>query len=117
MFLFEYLAPVIEFVGWITIPLALLLGALDITSLLTLLALAFGIGLLNSLVALLLDETYGYFNSPADTARLIVMVLIENFGMRQLTVAWRVRALLGGKTTKTWGNMERKGVANLGIGT
>ena len=117
MFLFEYLAPVIEFVGWITIPLAFLLGALDITALLTLLALAFGVGLLNSLVALLLDETYGYFNSPADTARLIVMVLIENFGMRQLTVAWRVRALLGGKATKTWGNMERKGVANLGVGT
>ncbi len=116
MFLFEYLAPIIEFVGWITIPLALLLGTLNVTSLLTLLALAFGVGLLNSLVALLLDESYGYFNSPADTARLIVMVLIENFGMRQLTVAWRVRAILGGEATRVWGNMERKGVANLGVG-
>ncbi|HEU4916452.1 MAG TPA: glycosyltransferase family 2 protein [Acidimicrobiia bacterium] len=117
MFLFEYLAPIIEFVGWITIPLALLLGTLNVTALLTLLALAFGVGLLNSLVALLLDESYGYFNSPADTARLIVMVLIENFGMRQLTVAWRVRAILGGKGTRVWGNMERKGVANLGVGS
>ncbi|MGH8872530.1 MAG: glycosyltransferase family 2 protein [Acidimicrobiia bacterium] len=116
MFLFEYLAPIIEFVGWITIPTALLLGALNTTSLLMLLALALGVGLLNSLVALLLDESYGYFNSKADTARLIVMVLIENFGMRQLTVAWRIRAIIGGKATRAWGNMERKGVANLGVG-
>jgi hypothetical protein len=114
MFLFEYLAPMIEVVGWITIPVALLLGALNVSSLVILIALAFGVGLLNSMVALLLDESYGYFNSKADTARLIVMVLIENFGMRQITVVWRIRAIIGGKATRAWGNMERKGVANLG---
>jgi cellulose synthase/poly-beta-1,6-N-acetylglucosamine synthase-like glycosyltransferase len=116
MFLFEYLAPVVELIGWVTIPLAFLLGALNTTSLVLLLAVAFGVGLLNSLIALLLDESYGYFNSPADTARLIVMALIENFGMRQVTVAWRIRALFGGKRNHVWGNMERKGVANLGVG-
>jgi cellulose synthase/poly-beta-1,6-N-acetylglucosamine synthase-like glycosyltransferase len=115
MFLFEFLAPIIEIVGWITIPTALALGALNTTTLFVLLALAFGFGLFNSLVALLLDESYGHFNSKADTARLIVMALIENFGMRQITVAWRIRALIGGKITRAWGNMERKGVANLGL--
>ena len=115
MFLFEYLAPMIEFVGWVTIPVAFALGALNPVSLVMLLALAFGVGLLNSLVALLLDESYGYFNSPSDTARLIVMALIENFGLRQITVAWRIRAIFGGKSTRAWGNMERKGVANLGV--
>jgi len=115
MFLFEFLAPIVEVVGWVTIPSALLLGALNMTTLFVLLALAFGIGLLNSLVALLLDESYGHFNSKADTTRLIVMALIENFGMRQLTVVWRIRALMGGKATRAWGNMERKGVANLGL--
>jgi cellulose synthase/poly-beta-1,6-N-acetylglucosamine synthase-like glycosyltransferase len=115
MFLFEYVAPIVEFAGWITIPVALLLGALNTTSLVTLLLLAFGVGLLNSLVALALDESYGYFTSPVDTARLIVIALIENFGMRQITVAWRIRAFLGGRSTRAWGNMERKGVANLGV--
>jgi hypothetical protein len=43
------------------------------------------------------------------------MVLIENFGLRQITVAWRIRALVGGRGTQGWGNMERKGVANLGV--
>ena len=41
------------------------------------------------------------------------MALIENLGMRQITVVWRIRAIFGGKGTHVWGNMERKGVANL----
>lgn len=112
-FLFEYLAPIVEFIGWIVVPVAFLLGALDTTSLVLLLVFAFGIGLLNSLLALLLDEIYGYFNTAADTYRLVVMALIENLGLRQMTVLWRIRALIGGEGTRSWGNMERKGVANL----
>ena len=114
MFLFEYLAPIIELAGWFIIPLALYYGALNTATLGVMLLIAFGMGLMNSLVGLLLDETYGYFNSPKDTSRLVVMALVENFGFRQLTLVWRIRALFGGKKTKKWGNMERRGVANLG---
>jgi len=115
-FLFEYLAPIIEFIGWFVIPIAWLTGALNGSSLLWMLGIAFGMGLMNSLVALLLDESYGYFNSPTDTSRLVVMAVIENFGLRQVTVLWRIRALIGGKETRSWGNMERRGVANLAKG-
>ena len=111
--LFEYLAPIIEFIGWVVVPTAWLAGALNGSSLLWMLGVAFGMGLMNSLVALLLDESYGYFNSPKDTSRLVVMAVIENFGLRQMTVLWRIRALIGGKETRSWGNMERRGVANL----
>ena len=113
MFLFEYLAPVIEFIGWIVVPTAYLLGALNAISLVAMLALAFGMGLLNSFLALMLDEAYGYFNRPRDAFRLIVMALIENLGLRQMTVVWRIRALIGGESTRSWGNMERRGVAQL----
>lgn len=111
--LFEYLAPIIEFIGWFVVPAAWLLGALNTTALAWLLLIALGMGLLNSLIALLLDESFGYFNSPTDTSRLIAIAAIENFGLRQLTVLWRIRALLGGRETRTWGNMERRGVTNL----
>ncbi|HEX6219806.1 MAG TPA: glycosyltransferase [Acidimicrobiia bacterium] len=111
--LFEYLAPIIELIGWFVVPIAWLIGALGTTSLAWMLVLAFGAGLANSLTALLLDESYGYFNSPADTSRLVAMAFIENLGPRQMTVAWRIRALFGGRATRTWGNMERRGVANL----
>jgi hypothetical protein len=112
-FLFEYIAPIIEFVGWFVVPIAWLLGVLNTTTLIWMFLIAFGMGLMNSFIALLLDESYGFFNSPADTSRLIVMAVIENFGLRQLTVLWRMRAIVGGKGTRTWGNMERRGVANL----
>ncbi len=111
--LFEYLAPIIEFLGWIVVPTAWALGALNTTALGWMLLVAIGMGLMNSLVALLLDESYGYFNSAADTSRLIAVAVIENFGLRQMTVLWRMRAMVGGKGTKAWGNMERRGVANL----
>lgn len=107
---FEFLAPIIEFAGWFLIPTAWALGFIDPTAFGWLILLAVGMGLLNSLIALLLDESYGYFDSPADTSRLLVMALIENFGLRQMTVWWRIRALLGGASVKSWGNMERRGV-------
>jgi hypothetical protein len=113
MVLFEYLAPIIEAAGWVIIPVALVTGALDLISFWWLLLLAFGVGLLNSLIALLLDESYGYFNSPTDTSRLLVMALVENLGFRQMTVVWRIRALFGGSSVHSWGDMERRGVAGL----
>ncbi len=107
--LFEFIAPIIEFAGWFIIPLAWFLGVLNVEAFVWLLLLAFGMGLLNTLNALLLDESYGYFDTKTDTARLLVMALIENFGFRQLTVWWRIRAMLGGAAVKSWGNMERRG--------
>lgn len=112
-FLFEYLAPIVEFTGWFVVPAAWLLGVLNTSTLLWILLVALGMGLLNSIIGLLLDESFGYFNSRADTSRLLSMAIVENFGLRQLTVLWRMKAMLGSKGTWTWGNMERKGVANL----
>jgi cellulose synthase/poly-beta-1,6-N-acetylglucosamine synthase-like glycosyltransferase len=115
-FLFEFLAPIIEFTGWIAVAVGLALGAFRIEALVLMILLAFGAGLLNSMTALLLDEPYGFYNSPRDTARLVIMVFVENLGPRQLTVLWRIRAMLGGRKVKGWGNMERRGVTNLSAG-
>ncbi|REK21236.1 MAG: glycosyltransferase family 2 protein [Actinobacteria bacterium] len=113
MVLFEYFAPIIEFAGWFIIPLSIYFGVLNIPLMVVFIALAYGVGVINSLTAILVDESFGYYETPADVFRIVVMALIENFGFRQLTVVWRIRALFGGKKTKTWGNMERRGVANL----
>ncbi len=68
MVVFEYLAPIVEFLGWFIVPVAVLTGGLNAEIMIWLLLVAFGMGLLNSLIALLLDEWYGYFNSPVDTS-------------------------------------------------
>lgn len=115
MVLFEYVAPIVEFLGWLIIPVAFALGALNTSVFLSLVALAFGVGLINSFLALLLDESYGYFNKPADASRLLLMALIENLGFRQMTVIWRMQAFFGRGSPAPWGNMERRGVSNLGL--
>ena len=111
--LFEYLAPIVEFVGYLIVPLALYLGAVKISTVLTLYLIALFLGAVTSLLGLLLDERYGYFNDPMETLKLLGLVFIENVGLRQITVWWRIRAMMGGKATKVWGNMERRGVTQL----
>lgn len=113
MVLFEYLAPIVEFLGYLVLPVAIATGAVSPVTAVTLFLVAVFAGAINSLLALLLDERFGYFNDPRQTLKLLAVVFVENLGIRQLTVWWRVRAMLGGKVTRVWGDMERRGVAKL----
>lgn len=112
--LFEFLAPVIEAIGYLVVPLGLLLGVLSLQAIALVVAVAYGVGLLNTFIAILLDEPYGYSNGGSDTVRLISAAMVENLGFHQMTVVWRIRALVGGRAGRVWGNMERRGVARLG---
>lgn len=114
MFFFEFLAPIIEFLGYIVVPLAFIFGGISPYPALMLLLIAFLAGAFTSLIALFLDERFGYFNEPLEALTLLALVFVENLGLRQQTVWWRIRALFGGSTTKVWGDMQRKGVSNLG---
>jgi cellulose synthase/poly-beta-1,6-N-acetylglucosamine synthase-like glycosyltransferase len=114
MFLFEFLAPIIEFLGYLVVPVSLLFGGINPYPALLLLVIAFLAGAFTSLLALFLDERFGYFNKPLEALTLLSLVFLENMGLRQQTVWWRIRAIFGGITTKQWGDMQRKGVANLG---
>src|SRR5690606_16340803 len=113
MVLFEFLAPVVEFLGWVAIPLAVIFGAVSISNVRLLFVLALLLGAITSLAALLLDERYGYFNDPKETLSLLTLVFVENVGLRQVTVWWRIRAMLGGAETRVWGDMERRGATAL----
>jgi hypothetical protein len=114
MFLFEFLAPIIEFLGYLVVPVSLLFGGVTPYPALLLLVIAFLASAFTSLLALFLDERFGYFNKPLEALTLLSLVFLENMGLRQQTVWWRIRAIFGGITTKQWGDMQRKGVANLG---
>lgn len=113
MVLIEFLAPLVEFLGWFIVPLAVVTGALPITTVGAFFVMAVLAGTITSLVALLLDERFGYFNDPRETLKLLTIVFIENLGVRQLTVWWRIRAMFGRRETRTWGDMERRGVTSL----
>lgn len=110
---FEYLAPIIEFSGYLLVPIALATGAISPLLAGVAFLMALFLGAVSSLTALLLDERFGYFNDPLETLKLLGLVFVENLGLRQMTVWWRIRAMMGGRSTRVWGNMERRGVTRL----
>jgi cellulose synthase/poly-beta-1,6-N-acetylglucosamine synthase-like glycosyltransferase len=111
---FEFLAPIMEAVGWVVIPTSMVVGALRYGVAVPLMIIALGIGAANSLIGLMLDEHFGYYEGARDTWRLLRYSLLEQLGPRQRTVWWRVRAMFWNPRHKTWGDMKRTGVANLG---
>jgi len=108
----ELLAPVVEATGYLTLPLAWRLGALDPRVALLLLALAIVYGLVLSLGALAIEE-YRHHRYPTwrDLLRLCAYGVAENVGYHQLTVLWRLEGLLDLlRHSPTWGTMERRGL-------
>ena len=112
-FLFEYVAPIVEVLGWVVLPIALATGRLDFGFALGLFAIALMLGAIKSLIGLFMDESYGYFTSPLDAMRLVVLTFVENLGLRQQTVIWRIRSIFMRNSPPEWGDMKRKGVANV----
>jgi cellulose synthase/poly-beta-1,6-N-acetylglucosamine synthase-like glycosyltransferase len=94
----------VEFGGYILIPLAFILGLTDLNLFLLFILLSMVYGALLSVGGVLLEElTYRRYPKMGDLLRLLLFALMENFGYRQLTVFYRVEGFfqyLGGK--KKW---------------
>ncbi len=111
---FEFIAPVLEFTGWILIPISLFTGFLDPGVAVPLILIAILLGTANSMASLFLDDRFGYYSDGRSTLRLLTYTLGEHLGFRQRSVWWRVRALFWNPKKKVWGDMQRTGVGNLG---
>ncbi len=109
----ELIGPLIEISGYLFVTIAFFLNLINLPFFLLFLTLAVLLGTVLSVASVVLDEiAYRRFPRLSQVLTLIVFGLIENFGYRQLTVWWRVRAFLDyWRGTKSWGAMERKGFA------
>jgi cellulose synthase/poly-beta-1,6-N-acetylglucosamine synthase-like glycosyltransferase len=109
---FEMLSPLIEFSGYILLPVLLLLGYVDLSYAAAFMVLSILYSILVSILAVLLEDiAFRRYPRPRDLAFLVSAAVLENLGYRQLTVWWRVRAFwefLRGDLS--WGAMERRGV-------
>jgi cellulose synthase/poly-beta-1,6-N-acetylglucosamine synthase-like glycosyltransferase len=109
--LVELLGPVIEFFGYVAMVLLIFLGELNshIAILFFIIALLYGV--MYSVAAILLEElSFKRYPKARDLAVLLSCGVLENFGYRQITAWWRVKAFwdyFRGK--KQWGAMQRKG--------
>jgi cellulose synthase/poly-beta-1,6-N-acetylglucosamine synthase-like glycosyltransferase len=128
--LFEALAPVIESLGYLLVPLSLLAGLLDPLAMMSFLALAMAFNLFLScgsvLVAIsrvrlrgrLRDEALFDYRGPRAILSLVFAGLLSNLGYRQYLLFWQLKGLkdwLRGR--KSWDKFARKGFETARTGT
>lgn len=110
-FIFEALGPMIEIQGYIMVVLAAMMGILDQRIAILLFMTTILLGVMTSLMSLLIAEKDSNYFKGADTARLILYAVLENFGPRQLISFWRIvgqiKVITGGQG---WGTIKRKGI-------
>jgi len=112
---FEFLGPVIELTGYISVPIFASLGLLSTTFLIAFLAVSVLLGALLSIAALALEEfSFRRHERGRDAAVLIAYALVENLGFRQLQNVWRLRAYYDlARGRKAWGAHQRKGFTRI----
>jgi cellulose synthase/poly-beta-1,6-N-acetylglucosamine synthase-like glycosyltransferase len=109
----ELLAPVVEALALIGLAVGLPLGAVDGSFALLFFLVAYGLGVVLSMVTLLLDEVSNQREVPMrDRLLMMSWAVLESFGYRQLTTLWRLRGLVKYlRGNKEWGVMTRVGLA------
>jgi cellulose synthase/poly-beta-1,6-N-acetylglucosamine synthase-like glycosyltransferase len=107
----ELLAPIVELLGLASMVVGLALGAINIPFAILFLAVAYGFGLLLTVLTVALDEwTYRAYGGLGDRLLLVAFSLLEGAGYRQLTAIWRVRGLWKfARGHSEWGVMTREG--------
>jgi cellulose synthase/poly-beta-1,6-N-acetylglucosamine synthase-like glycosyltransferase len=108
---FEFVGPVIEVLGPVTVLGWFLLGQLSLAFAITFFMVSLLLGIFLSLSALVLGEA-GFRKRvrAGDVRRLLAYCVAENFGYRQLSACWRVVGLVDlARRKKDWGAHGRRG--------
>ncbi|UCH81005.1 MAG: hypothetical protein JSW20_14920, partial [Nitrospiraceae bacterium] len=122
-FIFELLGAPIELLGYITLPVLFYLDNLNYTYLFLFTVVAVVYGIFLSVMSVVMSawphrtsetdvtgKALIYFKSSREILVLGIAGLLENLGYRQLTVWWRIKAVIDFfKGKKGWDKFERKG--------
>lgn len=115
--MFEWLGPLVELGGYIFMAVAWVLGAISLQALFAFLFVAIGLGILLSVSGLLLEEmSFHLYPKRRHLLILLGVVVLENFGYRQVNSWWRLVGLWRWARNKEnqWGVMTRKATWNQG---
>ncbi len=113
-FFFEFLAPLIEFVGFIFFLVFAFLGLIDWPFFLLLLAFILTFGFLYSVFAILMEiTTFNQYKKRSDIFKLIITAFIEPILFHPFVVWSAVRGNIDFlQRKKSWGEMTRQGFSN-----
>jgi cellulose synthase/poly-beta-1,6-N-acetylglucosamine synthase-like glycosyltransferase len=107
----EMISPLIEFIGYIVMPLSYYFGLINFDFFILFLVLAIGYGIFLSTMGIFLEElTFRRYPKWGDLFKLLLYGILENFGYRQINAFWRFQAFfqfLGG--WKKWEHVMKKG--------
>jgi len=109
---FELFAPFIELAALVLVPLGLWVDAVDLDFAWRFALVAYGYGLLVSLVALVIEEvSFHRYPRWSDLWRGVLAALLENFGYRQVLAVWQVAGAASAWRGRqaVWGSMQRQG--------
>lgn len=110
-FLFEFLAPLVEFAGFIIFLFLALSGSLDWRFFFSLFGLIYSFGVLYSLFAILMEVfTYNQYKRSKDILKLLLTAFIEPLIFHPFVVWAAVQGNIDFlRKKKSWGEMTRKG--------
>ena len=109
---FELLAPFIELAALVLVPLGLWADAINLDFAWRFALVAYGYGLLISLISLFIEEvSFHRYPRWTDLTRGVVAAVIENFGYRQVLALWQVAGASHAWRGRpaVWGAMQRQG--------
>jgi poly-beta-1,6-N-acetyl-D-glucosamine synthase len=110
-FFFEWLAPLIEFLGLVYFVILTIMGKVNWPFFLLLLAFVYTFAISLTTWAVLFEEaTFHKYPRRRDIFKLLGTALLEPFFYHPLTVYWAVRGNIDYmRGVRSWGKMERKG--------
>ena len=111
-FFFEFLAPIIEFLGLVWMLIAAILGIVNWSYFIILAFFVYSFVVMINMLAILAEEiTYYQYKDFRDIIKLVLSALVEPFFYHPFLVYSAMRGhidLVKGK--KSWGEMTRKGL-------
>jgi biofilm PGA synthesis N-glycosyltransferase PgaC len=112
-FFFEFLAPIVEFVGLIGFVILSLFGLVNWTFFVTLLSFIFSFGFLYSLFAILMEvSTYNQYKRQKDIFKLILTAFLEPLIFHPFVVWSAIKGNIDMLRKKNaWGEMTRQGLS------
>jgi cellulose synthase/poly-beta-1,6-N-acetylglucosamine synthase-like glycosyltransferase len=114
-FLFiELLGPVLEAIGYIAVITGFFIGIINMQMFILFFIVSVIYGVLFSVGAVVLEEiSFRRYPRMRDLITLLILGVVENFGYRQITVWWRVKAFWDYfRGVKSWGAMTRVGFSS-----
>jgi cellulose synthase/poly-beta-1,6-N-acetylglucosamine synthase-like glycosyltransferase len=110
--LFELIAPVLEFLGIVLVPLGLIAGLVNVRYAVEFVLVAYVYAIVVTLSALCVEEfSVHRYQRWRDLVTALAACAVENLGYRQLTAWWRLQGLAAALTGRkqVWGTMTRAG--------